>query len=241
MKFKCLIVDDEPLARRVLEKFIASLPSLELVKQCSNALEAAAYLHTHTVDIMCLDIKMPELTGLDFLKTLTSPPQVILTTAYSEYALEGYEYSVVDYLLKPISFERFLKAINKISTQTNTPIQTSIVKNCSKEKDFIFLRADKIDHKVCFSKIQYIEGCGNFVKVFLEKQMLMVSETMAAMENNLPMDLFLRTHKSYIVSIPHIDQVEGNMIKIGETVIPIGNQYKMQVRQRLQRFYLDSQ
>ncbi len=240
MKLKCLIVDDEPLARRVLEKYIVSLPSLEIVKQCGNAMEAAGYLHTHPVDVMFLDIKMPELTGLDFLKTLTSPPRVILTTAYSEYALEGYEYAVVDYLLKPISFERFLKAINKITQQASALIPININQNRSKEKDFIFLRADKIDHKVCFSKIQYIEGCGNFVKVYMKDNMLMVAETMATMENNLPTDLFLRTHKSFIVSIPHIDQVEGNMIKIGKTTIPIGNQYKLTVKQTLQCFQFDS-
>ena len=118
MKIKCLVVDDEPLARRILEKHIGSIPSLELVKQCSNAMDAAAYLHTKTVDVMFLDIKMPELSGLDLLKTLPNPPHVIITTAYSEFALEGYEYSITDYLLKPISFERFLKAVNKIVPKT---------------------------------------------------------------------------------------------------------------------------
>ena len=239
MKIRCLIVDDEPLARRVLEKYIDTLPSLELVKQCSNAMEAAAYLHTHSVDVMFLDIKMPELTGLDFLKTLTNPPKVILTTAYSEFALEGYEYSVMDYLLKPISFERFLKAINKITSQTSSTIPADDEQNRSKENDFIFLRADKVDHKISFSKIQYIEGCGNFVKVYTDDKMLMASVTMANIENSLPSDRFIRTHKSYIVSIPRIDQVEGNMIRMGDKTIPIGNQYKMTVRQTLQRFQLD--
>ena len=231
-------MDDEPLARRVLEKYIDTLPSLELVKQCSNAMEAAAYLHTHSVDVMFLDIKMPELTGLDFLKTLAHPPQIILTTAYSEYALEGYEYSVKDYLLKPISFERFLKAINKITPKILSPISNNAEQNRSKKDEFIFLRADKIDHKISFSDIQYIEGCGNFIKVYTDDKMLMVSVTMANIENSLPSDRFIRTHKSYIVSLHRIDQVEGNMIRMGDKTIPIGNQYKMTVRQILQRFQL---
>jgi DNA-binding LytR/AlgR family response regulator len=240
MKIKCLVVDDEPLARRILEKHISSIPSLELVKQCSNAMEAAAYLHTKTVDIMFLDIKMPELTGLELLKTLPNPPHVIITTAYSEFALEGYEYSITDYLLKPISFKRFLKAVNKIipkKREAGIPVgnAASEIKD-----DFIFLRADKIDHKVSFSTIKFLEGCGNFVKVFTDKKLLVVAETMTTMEKNLPSDWFLRTHKSYIVSIQKIEKVEGNIIRVGEKTIPIGKQYRMNVRQVLRHFHLRS-
>jgi len=239
MKIKCLVVDDEPLARRILEKHISCVPSLELVKQCSNAMEAAAYLHTKTVDIMFLDIKMPELTGLELLKTLPNPPHVIITTAYSEFALEGYEYSITDYLLKPISFERFLKAVNRIIPKTR---ETDFLAGSTASEikdDFIFLRADKIDHKVSFSTIKFIEGCGNFVKVFTDNKMLVVAETMTTMEKNLPPDRFLRTHKSYIVSIQKIEKVEGNIIRMGEKTIPIGKQYKMNVRQILRHFHLN--
>jgi len=239
MKIKCLVVDDEPLARRILEKHISSIPSLELVKQCSNAMEAAAYLHTKTVDIMFLDIKMPELTGLELLKTLHHPPHVIITTAYSEFALEGYEYSITDYLLKPISFERFLKAVNKIIPKTReTNLGAGITASEIKD-DFIFLRADKIDHKISFSTIKFIEGCGNFVKVFTDNKTLVVAQTMTTMEKNLPPDQFLRTHKSYIVSIQKIEKVEGNIIRLGEKNIPIGKQYKMNVRQILRHFHLN--
>jgi len=238
MSIKCIVVDDEPLAQNVLEKYIASLSSLELVKKCNNALEAMSFLHENEVDLMFLDIKMPQMTGLEFLKTLTHPPEVILTTAYSGYALEGYEYSVVDYLLKPFSFERFLKAVNKVimkkSVETNH-ISTSENKTY---EDFIFLKADKIDHRIPFSDIIYIEGCGNYIKVFTKDKMLLVSETMTTIEKNLPVNLFVRVHKSFIVSIAKIQQVEGNMIRIGKKSIPIGNFYKMNVERILAKFNL---
>jgi len=229
---KCIIVEDEPLAQKVLEKYISSLSSLKLVKKCNNALEAIDFLQGNTVDVMFLDIKMPELTGLDFLKTLTNPPKVIITTAYPEYALEGYEYSVVDYLLKPFSFERFLKAINKI--KIDTPVKSS--QTDENGDDFIFIKEDKINHKVFFSKILYIEGYGNFLKVFTDDKMVMISETMTNLEQRLPESQFLRVHKSFIVSIRKIDQIEGNLIKIGKKTIPVGKYYKMNVEKMLSKF-----
>ncbi|UCE20548.1 MAG: response regulator transcription factor [Gemmatimonadota bacterium] len=233
---KCMIVDDEPLARRVIEKHMAVLPSLKLVKECSNAMAAAAYLHEHPVDVMFLDIKMPELTGLDFLKTLSDPPLVILTTAYSEFALEGYEYSVVDYLLKPISFERFLKAVNKVSERVEQKKDLQEERNSEVHDGFIFLRADKIEHKVMFSEIRYIEGCGNFVKVYTANKMIMVSETMSNIQERLPENLFIRVHKSYVVSITRMDCIESNMIRIGEKVIPIGKTYKREVERAISKY-----
>jgi len=229
---RCLIVDDEPLARRVIENYIARLPSLELMHQCANAIEAAAYLHTHPVDVMFLDIKMPEMTGLDFLKTLTHPPQVIMTTAYSEYALEGYDYSVTDYLLKPIAFDRFLKAVNKIRfLESNTEtIDESL------NETFILLREDKIEHQVQLSKIQYIEGCGNFVRIFTVGQEIIVSETMTHMQSRLPDDQFIRVHKSFIVSLVHINQIEGNIIRMSDKTIPIGRTYKIHLESILQKY-----
>ena len=139
MKIKCIVVDDEPLAQRVLEKYILSLSSLELLKKCNNALEAMSYLHKNEVDLIFLDIKMPELTGIEFLKTLTHPPQIIITTAYSEYALQSYEYSVTDYLLKPFSFERFLKAVNKAINKKAVNNRTSSA-NLELANGFIFLK-----------------------------------------------------------------------------------------------------
>ena len=230
MKIKCIIVEDEPLAQKVLEKYISSLSSFVLVKKCNNALEAVDFLRGNHIDLIFLDIKMPELTGLEFLKSLTHPPKVIITTAYPEYALEGYEHSVVDYLLKPVSFERFLKAVNKVK------IDTPVVSTTG--DDFIFIKEDKINHKVFFSEIQYIEGYGNFLKVFTDDKMILVSETMTNIEDRLPDEMFLRVHKSYIVSLRKIKQIEGNMITIGDNTIPIGKYYKMNVEKMIGKFNL---
>lgn len=233
MKIKCMIVDDEPLAQRVLEKYINSLDSLELVKNCKNGLEALSYLHQNRVDIIFLDIKMPELSGLEFLKTLNHAPYIIITTAYSEYAIKGYEYAVVDYLMKPIPFERFLQAVNKVIDKRDTNYNRSIASSDNNSNDFIFLKSDKINHKVFFSEIQYVEGCGNYIKVYTDDKMLIVSERMTNIENILPDKLFFRIHKSYIVSIKKIDQVMGNKVKIGDKVLPIGNFYKIKVKEIL--------
>jgi len=222
----CIIVDDEPLARRILEKYISQVHSLNLAGQCKNAAEAAAYLHEHKTDVMFLDIKMPELTGLELLKTLSNPPTVILTTAYAEYALEGYEYAVADYLLKPFSFERFLKAVNRI--QSCNSIQQEINVGAPKN-DFIFLREDKIENKVFYSDITFIEAYGNFVKVNTSKKVLLASEKISTLEKKLPENLFVRTHKSFIIAVQKIEQIEGNMISIAGREIPIGGFFKKRV------------
>jgi DNA-binding LytR/AlgR family response regulator len=237
MILKCIVVDDEPLAQRVLEKYISSLSSLVLMKKCNNALEAMSFLHQNEVDLIFLDVKMPELTGIEFLKTLAHPPPIIITTAYSEYALQGYEYSVVDYLLKPFSYERFLKAVNKVINK-KVEYKSTLSANREPVENFIFLKADKIDHKILFSEIKYIEGCGNYIKVFTDNKMLMVAETLTTIEKNLPKELFTRTHKSYIVSIKKINQIEGNMIRIGDKTIPIGNFYRMHVNTILDKYNL---
>jgi len=237
MKVKCILVDDEPLARRVLEKYIQSLPSLELVAQCGSALEAASFLHQNKVDLMFLDIKMPELSGLDFLKTLSDPPAVIITTAYSEYALEGYEYSVVDYLLKPVAFDRFLKAVNKvIDKKSKESVQPEKPQPSGLEKldDFIFLKADKVNHKISYSDIQVIEGCGNYIKVYTVNKILIVSERMTNIEQQLPAHLFCRIHKSYIIGLHHIQEAVETKIKIREKWLPIGNMFKLKVKELIE-------
>ena len=195
-----------------------------------------SFLHQNEVDVIFLDIKMPELTGIEFLKTLTHPPQIIITTAYSEYALEGYEYSVIDYLLKPFSYERFLKAVNKVTDKRAE--NNNVLENNKITEDFIFLRADKAEHKILFSDIHYIEGYGNYIKVFFKNKMLLVSETMTTVEKNLPSELFVRIHKSYIVSIKKIDKIEGNMIRLGDIILPIGNYYKKGVNTILDKYNL---
>ncbi|MCP4724243.1 MAG: response regulator transcription factor [bacterium] len=241
MKLRCLIVDDEPLAQQVIEKYISSLDNLELVRKCNNALEAMAALQSEQVDLVFLDIKMPELSGIDFLKTLVHKPAVILTTAYSEYALEGYEHSVTDYLLKPISFERFLKAVNRVFELTRPAHTAEPVDNKRLHDDYIFVKADKAIRKVKFSDILYIEGAGNYIKLITGTDSVLVQDTMTGIEKQLPEDNFIRVHKSFIISIRNIDQIEGNIIRIGKRSIPIGKYYKRGVEVLLKDFYLKKQ
>jgi DNA-binding LytR/AlgR family response regulator len=234
VRYRCLVVDDEPLARRVIVKYIEKLPWLQLAAECKNARTAAAYLHKQTVDVMFLDVKMPGLSGFDLLKALPDPPQVILTTAYSEYAVAGYEYSVVDFLLKPISFERFLKAVNKLSPAHVTGRQSQVASSPSTQKDFIFMRADRIDHRVHLTEIRYLEGCGNFIKVHLDQGQILVAKTLAAMEDTLPADRFLRVHRSFIVAMDRVDQYAASFLRIGKTNIPVGRSYRRLVAQVIQ-------
>ncbi len=226
MNMKCIIVDDEPLARKILVKYIASVESLELIKECSNASDAASVLHQHTIDLIFLDIKMPDMSGLELLNILPDPPMVIITTAHMEYAIEGYEYSVVDFLLKPFPFERFLKAVNT-AFQRITGIASSST-TVVEDVDYIFLKADRVLHRVSLSEINYIQGYGNFLKVFTDNKMLLISETMANMEGRLPSKLFKRVHKSFIVSLINIESIEDGFIKVKNKEIPIGNIYKQQ-------------
>lgn len=235
MKLKCLIVDDEPLAHQILEKYISSLGTLELVKKCSNALEAIEYLNENNVDLIFLDIKMPDLTGIDFLKTLSKKPKIIITSAYSEYAIDGYEYSVTDYLLKPFSFERFLKAVNKVF-ETVSPEISVDSKKTGDDRGFIFVKCDKINHKLYFNEIDYIEGFGNYVKIFTKKGMLVTSVTLSNIENKLPEETFVRVHKSFIVSLSKIDEIEGNIIRIGNKSLPVGKYYKKSFDNILRKF-----
>lgn len=229
MKTRCIIVDDEPLARQVLRSYIEKIPSLDLIKECGDAMEAAAYMHTHHVDLIFLDIRMPEITGIDLLKTFAPPPQVVITTAYSEYALQGYEYAVIDYLLKPIPFDRFLKAVNK--ALRGIPINRNIQAYNSEEsvKEFIFLKADKIEHKVRLSDICCVEGWRNSVKIHIGDDVIMVSETMADMEAILPGNAFIRIHKSFIVAIEQIVRIHGSKVYLHDRSLPIGKYYKKDV------------
>lgn len=236
MNIKCIIVDDEPLARRVIKKYLLKISSLKLVKECQNAIEATTVLHKNKIDLIFLDIKMPELSGLEFLKTLSDPPLVILTTAFSEYALEGYEYSVVDYLLKPIAFNRFLKAVNKAIERIGENKSLQADEDNLQEKKYIFLRSDKAEHKINLSDILYVEGYGNFVKISITGKMLLVPETMTAIQEMLPSNKFARVHKSFIVSFEKIDKLEGNTLKIKDKRIPVGKYYKKEFEEQLKKF-----
>ncbi len=229
---RCLIVDDEPLAHSVLLKYIEKLPDFEIVGNCYSAFEAVTFLKTREVDIMFLDIKMPDLTGFRLLKTLNTKPHVILTTAYSEFALESYEYAVTDYLLKPFSFDRFLTAINKIKHPGTSDPKTGIDTGQSPKRNYIFLKTEKLTYKVAFSEIMYIQSYGNYLKVFTQDQRIMIYEKISSFEKKLPAG-FIRIHKSYIIPIDKIDVIEGNQITIGSEKIPIGNFYKSNFLSRI--------
>jgi len=230
MKLRCLIVDDEPIARQILEKYIAQVEALHLAGQCGNAFEALNVLHQSPIDILFLDIKMPTLSGLDLLKTLQKPPKVILTTAFSEFGVESYEYGITDYLLKPIAFERFLKAVNKVLLPGQKEADTEKTGEKSSEQEFIFFKADKKIHKLYFKEILFFEGCGNYIKVYTEQaQPLMVLEKLGDLEGKLPEKQFLRVHKSFIVNVAHIHQIEGNTLKIKDKSVGISATYKQNI------------
>jgi two-component system, LytTR family, response regulator LytT len=224
---KCLIIDDEVIAQQILEKYILQTEGLTLVARCRNAMEAFAKLEQHQVDLMFLDIEMPLVNGVAFLKTLTHPPKVIFTTAYAEYALQGYELNVVDYLLKPFSYERFAQAVNKakqalpeaaVETATDNAAEHLVVK----EKEGLL--------KIAFSDILYIEGSRDYMKIFTHQRQYLVHLTMKKLEELLPAGQFIRTHKSYIVSVSKIRVLRsGELVLADGKVIPVSVNYKEQV------------
>jgi DNA-binding LytR/AlgR family response regulator len=228
MKHQCLIVDDEPIAQLILEGYIFQIDALYLVGKCNNAFEALNILHREKIDILFLDIKMPSLSGLEMLKTLQNPPKVILTTAFSEYGVESYEYGIIDYLLKPIAFERFLKAVNKILMPKNEELSTGGIENKAEiETTFIFFKADKKIHKYYFKDILFIEGSGNYVKIHTQNEKpIMVLDKLTELQEKLPTKQFIRVHKSFIVNISHVQKIEGNMINTKDKVIPISATFK---------------
>ena len=229
-----LIIDDEYLAHEVISEYCDMLPYLDLAKSCYNALEAADYLHEHKVDLIFLDLNMPKMKGFEFLKTLVAPPKVIVTTAYSEFALEGFELNVTDYLLKPFSFERFLKAVNKATACMHPASQkassTSELPVLENNAGTIFLHENKKYVQVQIDDILFLEASGNYVKVITSSGTITVRETIAEMLDILSAGEFLQVHKSFVVAVGHIKSVQGNRIFLKENHnIPIGKVYKMNV------------
>ena len=227
-----IIVDDEPLALDVLETYIDKLPEINLVARCNNALEANEALKNNSINLMFLDIQMPQLTGIDFLKTLKNPPLVIFTTAYANYAIEGFELNAIDYLLKPISLERFMKAVNKAIEQIELQRKDSPSSAASEaeDSDFIFVKADKKLVKIKYSDILYVEGLKDYVIIRMDTNRVITLQTMKSLEDKLPSNIFKRIHRSYIVNIDRINAVVGNMIEINEKGqakhLPIGKNYR---------------
>ena len=233
-KLNCIIVDDEPLAANVLQKYVEKLDHLHLVGKAENAVDAFNLINTHSIDLMFLDIKMPQITGIDFIKSLNNPPAVIFTTAYRDFALEGFEMSAVDYLLKPISFERFMKAVGKIS-YSKTSIAPEINETSAQvvTRDYIFVREDKRMKKVMLADILFIESIKDYVKIITKHGTVLTYLKMNYLEENLPVKQFVRVHKSFIVSIEAIEGYTATEAEVGGMTIPIGRHYKQHVHQVL--------
>jgi two-component system, LytTR family, response regulator len=231
MRIKCLIVDDEPLAREVLKRYIEQMPVLELMGECGNAIHANTLLQQQEIDLVFLDIRMPQLNGTDFLKMLKSPPKVIFTTAYSEYALEGYELDVIDYLMKPIRFDRFFKAVNKAfpSEGKKQFVEETVGTEQSKNESFVYFRADRKMVKILLSDILYVESMKDYVKVFAHNNTIITKQSISSVETMLPENKFVRVHRSYIVSLDKIKTFTNELIEVGDTEIPIGKLYRFNV------------
>ena len=232
-KIKCLVVDDELPAREILKQHIADVEALELAGTCANAVEAISFLKDHLVELIFLDIQMPQLLGTNFIRTLKNPLKVIFTTAFRKYALEGFELDAVDYLLKPISFERFLKGVNKI-LQTNFPVDLSSPVNAKENgkepaSSFLYFRADRKMVKVFFHDILFIEALKDYIKIVTQNKTIVTKYVLATLAELLPADEFLRIHKSYIVAINKIESFNADSIQIVKHELPIGRLYKYDV------------
>jgi len=228
MNIRCLVIDDEPLAQRVIERYAENLAHLEIVHKCNNALEAIEILHQQEIHLIFLDINMPRLSGIEFLKTLKNPPLVIITTAYAEYAVQGYELDVVDYLMKPFAFERFLKALQKVEEllKNKDSVYSEPKERERKEDSFIFVKSSKKTYKVNLSEILYIEALGDYVKIYTTDKMIVSYQSLKNIESLLPSRSFPRIHKSFIIALSRIDMIEGNQVKIKDRLIPVGTNFK---------------
>ncbi len=231
---RCLIVDDEPLALHILEDYMSKIPFLQLVKSTTNPIEALTLVQEGNIDLVFLDVQMPELTGIQFLKIANGKAKVILTTAYPQYALEGYDLDVIDYLLKPIAFDRFFKSVQKAqgvlqphAISPAAPVQhVQIQQQQDFLSDFIFVKTEHKIQKVYLNDILFIEGLKDYISIFTPSERIITLQNMKKMEDALPEKHFTRVHKSYIVSINKIDSIERSRIFIGDKVIPVGDTYR---------------
>ncbi len=221
---KCIIVDDEPLAREGMKLNIGELSNLTLVGEFEDAATANTFLQKNNVDIMFLDIEMPGVSGLDFLRSLENPPMVILTTAYPQYAVEAYELDVVDYLVKPIKLDRFIKAVAKAEEYIKLSKSTSVFEAI--EDDFIFIKSERKYVKIKFDELLFIEGLKDYVIIHATHGKYMTAMNVKTIHNKLPEDIFFRVSKSYIINVNHIDDIDGNYVNIRENRIPIGRSYR---------------
>ncbi|GAB3701130.1 LytTR family DNA-binding domain-containing protein [Spirosoma flavus] len=234
---RCLIVDDEIAAHYVLENYIERVDRLVLAGQSYNALDALNFMHRQPVDLLFLDINMPELSGLELLSSLTYTPRTILTTAYTEFALQSYDYGVTDYLVKPIPFPRFLKAVDRVLAQPPGLVSPSATTASvsAPPTDSIMVKVDADWVRVKLDELLYAQSWGNYVKLFLPRRMLLTPLTTAELESRLPGEQFVRIHKSYIVALNKIDRLTGNTLHIGDTELPVGITFRRELTDRLHR------
>jgi DNA-binding LytR/AlgR family response regulator len=237
MKTRCIIVDDEPLAIEAIKMHIEKFDSLRLVETCQDAFRAFEVLKKTNIDLMFLDIEMPEITGLDFIKSLKNPPKVILTTAYREYAIDAFDLNVVDYLLKPISFDRFMQAINKFYEQSGSDILVPDIDNQLQTSDMnhFFVRSDKKNVKIRYHEILYIESIKDYVKIVCKNRIVISKLLISEIEGKLPASAFLRIHRSYIIYIPNMEAFSHTHIDMPGKELPIGRNYKHEVLNTLQQ------
>lgn len=229
MSIKYIIVDDESVAHDIIKKYCSLLPNMQLMQHCYDAIEAIEYLNHNEVDLIFLDLNMPKLKGFEFLKTLSHSPKVIVTTAYKEHALEGYELNIVDYLLKPFSFERFLKAVNKVRTDT-PKVASNTQSTVSDEKEGrFFLRSDNKYIQIVMDDILFVESSGNYIKIVLKEEIITTRGKLSSIMELMPIDSFVQVHRSFIVAQKHIKRIEGNQIFIDTYTVPIGKLFKIQL------------
>jgi len=226
-----LIIDDEHLAHNIIIGYCDKLPNYTLAHQCYDAIEALAYLSKNRVDLIFLDLNMPKLKGFDFLKSLQQAPKIIVTTAYKEFALEGFELNVVDYLLKPFSFERFMKAIHKLEMLETKDTRGSLAH--SNVAESIFVKSDKKHIQLKLASILFVEAIGNYCKIVTQDAEIQIREKISEFKTQLPQALFFQVHKSFIISKTHIKSIEGNRVLINDFVIPVGKVYKMNLKKFL--------
>lgn len=230
----CIIVDDEFIAQEIVATHLSKIENINVVASCSNALEAFNYINNHDIDLVFLDINMPEISGISFAKSINKNIKIIFTTAYRDYAVEGFELQAVDYLLKPISFERLLKAVNTYFDVYSNQ-QKTIEKN-TESYDFMFVRSDRIMVKIDFNTIIYIESYSDYIKIHLENKTIVTRETITSVEAKLPKEAFIRIHRSYIISIKNISSFTNEQVTVLEKSLPISRSYKSKVLQLLEKF-----
>ena len=235
MTIKCLVIDDERLAREYIKKYISKIPQLELVGEFNSPIKALEIIKDQKIDLLFLDIQMPDITGVEFVKSLNHKPEIVFTTAYHEYALEGFNLNVVDYLLKPFSFERFFQAVNKVTDKLESKNQNRESSDISEksetivEETYLVIRADRKLYKINFTDINYIEGQKAYVTFHTINKKITALASLKELEDLLPKNQFIRIHKSYIVAIRVILSLEGNLIEVANTKLPVGKSYKEDV------------